>query len=591
MPTTVAAQRNFLKDSQTAELSLQRSRKELEERCAALVWARESLKSRTDPAAAWAALPANLGAELLSLYPVPPYKGSGSAPSAFARLADQIVLFTPADTSAAPGADGANGAGMPQAGGAPGASGASGGINTERPPGLQASPLPASPPVPFPLAPPSGSLSAHGPGAALAGLSTPGPASKKPRLMSHEELSQALPTAVYNALDNYSHLDIDKKQKLQSALKSVTGPTLFDPCTSAPFAHQTSLSYTTGAAWSTVPRALALAAAGRSVSMISAEEVDSGAEEDDTLSEESVMQAHRARWAAIRWNSSEEIGASSLEHCWTAVNAVLRRRMKRSKQWGCPEVEAACARQYKQLKTYRAGVSSAITAATAAYPDAEQGRARNKEYFSFFYPFWAEHILGRGRIDAAALTSAVNAAMAVPPPPVAGGPPPPPPAYARSAALPPQPAPQHLPPAGRGVPPPPPPLGGGGAFQLPGGRGLGRGRGAQAPGAGGQQPPFLGRPVAPVVVGDDRGIVDLVRRPCPCAVAVAFPASPHRSWECPLKYHAQLGSCPGWTAAGTRIPGAWNGNNLAPATVTEWRNFIQTHALASAHTAPGVVQF
>jgi hypothetical protein len=101
-----------------------------------------------------------------------------------------------------------------------------------------------------------------------------------------------------------------------------------------------------------------------------------------------------------------------MEQCWTAVNAVLRRRMKRSQQWGCPEVEAACARQYKQLKTYRAGVSSAITAATAAYPDAEQGRARNKEYFSFFYPFWAEHILGRGRIDAAALISAVNAAMA-----------------------------------------------------------------------------------------------------------------------------------------------------------------------------------
>ncbi len=51
----------------------------------------------------------------------------------------------------------------------------------------------------------------------------------------------------------------------------------------------------------------------------------------------------------------------------------------------------------------------------AALPLAEQGPARNKEYFTFFYPFWAKHILGRARVDAATLPLAVAAATAAPP--------------------------------------------------------------------------------------------------------------------------------------------------------------------------------
>jgi hypothetical protein len=37
----------------------------------------------------------------------------------------------------------------------------------------------------------------------------------------HEELLQALPPAVYQLLDKYGHLDIDKRQKLQKAVKEV----------------------------------------------------------------------------------------------------------------------------------------------------------------------------------------------------------------------------------------------------------------------------------------------------------------------------------------------------------------------------------
>ena len=43
---------------------------------------------------AWAALLAGPHSELRSLYPIPPYKGSGPPPSAFALLADKIVTFT-----------------------------------------------------------------------------------------------------------------------------------------------------------------------------------------------------------------------------------------------------------------------------------------------------------------------------------------------------------------------------------------------------------------------------------------------------------------------------------------------------------------
>ena len=566
VPSSLNDLRKFLKEAQVADLSSLRSRALLEERCAALVWARESLKSSADPASTWAALPAALSEELLALYPVPPYKGIGSAPPALARLADMIVLFTPNDVSMA----------MPRTGG-PQVAPPPGGIDTTRPNGA---------PAPTPATPAQHGLSfGQGPRPAGAGSSAPGaegaagggashpPAKRKQ--MSHEELAAKLPPAVYFALDNFAHLEFDKKQKLHASLKAVSGACLFYPCVTAPFAHQSSLSYSRGAAWNTTARALALAAAGRSVCIGDNNEVDSGGEEADLLADEHTMQAHRSRWDAIRWNSLEEIGASSLGHCWQAVNAVMRRRAKRSKQWNCDEVADACALQYRQIKTYPAEVQSAITIATSACPVSEQGRARNKEYFSFFYPFWAEHILGRGRIDAASLTAAANAATSPPPPPYVAPPP--------QLALP------TLPPAGRGAPlPPPPPLG---APVAPGGRGMGRGRGAPADPMAQQREYFLGLPTAPVIVGEDRGIPSAPKRPCRCPIAAAFPASPHCSWECPIRYHARYHACPGWTAAGTRIPGAWIGNNLAPATVDEWKTFIGRTGLIAAFTAPGQVQF
>ena len=75
---------------------------------------------------------------------------------------------------------------------------------------------------------------------------------------------------------------------------------------------------------------------------------------------------------------------------------ILRRRALRSAQWGCPEVQAACEEQFRQMDVYQSQVSLAITVITPSLPSAEQGRARIKQYLTFFYPFWAGAHLGPG---------------------------------------------------------------------------------------------------------------------------------------------------------------------------------------------------
>ncbi len=567
LPDTLPDLKQLLADAQTADQSVKRTRAQLEERCAALIWARKFLESNADAGQAWAALPAGPQSELRSLYPIPPYKGSGPPPSALALLADQIVTFTPAGAAVFPQAGASGSPSIPAAG-----------INTARPDEpqgmvpppqqqpspLQSTPLQPQPPPPQPVLPQSAPPSFT---SALAGR-------KRTIWMMHDALEAALPHAVYRVLDNYSHLDIEKKKKIKSAVSDASGSSLWDPCSSAPFSHQYILHHIKGEPWCSLSRGMALAAAGRSICVDALGNVDSAALERDAMLDDAVMQVHRNRWEAIPWNSSAEIGASSVANCWAAVSMILRRRALRSAQWGCPEVQTACEEQFRQVDVYQSQVSSAITVITSSLPGADQGRARNKQYLTFFYPFWAEHVLGQGRLDAAALIAAVDKGLAALAPPAAGG----------SLPVP-------LPPAGRAPPPPPAQPGGGQLMPPP--AAPGRGRGAPASGAGGQQPAiFLGRPCSPVIVGNDRGIPYVVRRPCVCAVAAAFPGTTHSSWECPVRYHARYNRCPGWTAAGARIPGAWVGDNLAPATVAEWRDWFAAGGPSlSARLAPGVVQF
>jgi hypothetical protein len=50
-----------------------------------------------------------------------------------------------------------------------------------------------------------------------------------------------------------------------------------------------------------------------------------------------------------------------------------------------------------------------------------------------------------------------------------------------------------------------------------------------------------------------------------------------------LRYHTQRNTCPGWTAAGTRIPTAWNGDDINTTTQAEWQALVPS--LSSAHVA------
>jgi hypothetical protein len=92
---------------------------------------------------------------------------------------------------------------------------------------------------------------------------------------------------------------------------------------------------------------------------------------------------------------------------------------------------------------------------------------------------------------------------------------------------------------------------------------------------------FLSQPIAPLIsliVGNDICINIPSGHPCVCAVATA-------SFECFIRLHATFGRCPGWTAAGARVPAAWNGEDLTPACRAEWRVFAPT--LATSNIARG----
>jgi len=63
-------------------------------------------------------------------------------------------------------------------------------------------------------------------------------------------------------------------------------------------------------------------------------------------------------------------------------------------------------------------------------------------------------------------------------------------------------------------------------------------------------------------------------------------AGPHATWDCPKRYWAVRGQCPGFNPNGERVLEAWNGDELTPATRDAWKAFAAT--LRKAHGAPGV---
>lgn len=171
----------------------------------------------------------------------------------------------------------------------------------------------------------------------------------------------------------------------------------------------------------------------------------------------------------------------------------------------------------------------------------------------------------------------------VPPPPqLQAGVLPPPPPYGAPMQFPPPP--HQAPPAaaaGRN--------GGGGAGGVRVGGGGGGGRGAGGAGAGGGGG-FLGRPLSAALVGTSLAVLDPLahlKHACQCRPQGPAAVGTHFCWECPQKYHARFGSCPGFNADGTRILASWSGDEITAATRQEWRTFIAAQGLASAISARG----
>ena len=533
------------------------------ERCAALAWARDALAKDVDPDTWLTTLAAPLHPILLSLYALPPYKGAAPTPSDIRRLADIVATYTPDD--------GIAGNAPPQP--------PPGGINIQRPDGGNHPPVPGTAGGAGPSPPmPDGGTS---------GTTPPAPSPLKRKWLMHAELIARLPGDAYTALDSSAGMDTNARAKLQRACRDTDLAQVLDYATSAAFAHQTTLALPEGAHFDPLKRGLALAGVGRSAA------AGPGAPTafSDNLTRDTYLLSLRTHWAEMRpsFCSTSELSSTDVNRLWAAVTFVLTIRAARAMTWGVAEVAEACQAQLDALPAYRSAVSVAITRAAATLDRASAALAVNKSYLTFLAPFWLEHVLERARLTSDEVVKAVKDLMtpepapALPAPAPTPGPAPvaPPPAHVHPWPYLPPPTfyPQLGPP---GYPPYQPPAQGGGHAQPP------PPYQAPPPATTPTPPPraagtFVGKPISPLIVGKNFGLAVVPPgKPCPCAVSAAFPGQTHRTFECPVRYWHILGSCPGWTAAGARVPAAWNGDNITPACQAEWRTFAATLPAARA---------
>jgi hypothetical protein len=64
--------------------------------------------------------------------------------------------------------------------------------------------------------------------------------------------------------------------------------------------------------------------------------------------------------------------------------------------------------------------------------------------------------------------------------------------------------------------------------------------------------------------------------PCPCAAkhGADYKPGPHATWDCPFRFIARYGSCPGFLPNGRRDPAQWNGNSLTAPAKQAWVKLI-----------------
>ncbi len=278
---------------------------------------------------------------------------------------------------------------------------------------------------------------------------------------------------------------------------------------------------------------------------------------------------------------------SSAALLWSGVTLVFQIRASRAESWGVPEVLEACCQQLADLPAYRTAIASAVARAAESPSSPTGPHPINVAYANFFISTWWEHILARAQLTEATAASTIKVILdplpaAAPrpalPAPALGQPTPQPPVfpfYHSASHF------SYAPPPGIPLGPTPPapfPWGPSPAAAPPP---------AKAPRGSTGGPPYIGKPVSALIVGNNLGLAVIAHgRLCSCSISVAFPGRAHRPFECPIKYHTLKGQCPGWTPAGTRIASCWVGDDRTPDCRADWAAFAAT--LPTSFAASGV---
>jgi hypothetical protein len=395
---------------------------------------------------------------------------------------------------------------------------------------------------------------------------------------------------VYWSLDLSTNMSPEKRAKFHQAYKN-SSHSILDNTTAPAFSHHTLLALAPGQHFDAIKRGLALAGAGRSAAVITA----SPHSLTDACSRDTHIRGLQNHWNEIlpSFTGPAELSSTHVNQLWLGVTFIMTLRAARAGDWGVPEIDTACRQQLSDLDTYRASVAAVVARVASAYTGLGIAASVNRSYLCFFLPFYWEHILLRGSLTADELEKEVKPLLAPPAPPAPAPPPPPaalPPPAPHAAPypfynhppptawLPPPPPQQYYAPQNPTPPPyvapppyaptPPPPA------NAP--------RQTPAPGA---RPPtgFAGKVLSPLICGTNYGSTGAAHtRLCGCAISKAYPGRPHYPFECPIRHHYQFQRCPGWTAAGVRVPGAWHGEEITAATAAEWRAYQPTLLSATA---------
>ena len=404
-----------------------------------------------------------------------------------------------------------------------------------------------------------------------------------------------MPSALWHTVDPYPSMPPEKKKKF---FESLSQPGVANCEVRPAFTYLASLVIGNGQPWDSVARGLTFAMAARSVLLDAEGQVVPPQLDPYRMTNQAVMRAHSENWLKIVWTSGP-LAHDAITDIREAVAFCFHRCLRHSESYFCPPVQRGVKRQFNESLTYIDSAVAAITVSMKAEPEHLRWWHGNKSIYTFLYPFFAEHVLGRPIVTDDTLRADVNTKFAVPPmaaPYTPPPPPPPPPALTLVPSSSPSTAPPVSGSAPRYLPPVPPFTAGATVAQLYPARRRGT---TLAPTAQGPVPglrTFAGRPCSPSIVGHDIGIaLPPARAPCACAASKSLP-SPHRIWECPLNYFAKFGSCPGFLPSGDRDPAAWShlsstSSLLLPATRTAWKTFIATHKLDRAKDAPADVAF